>query len=236
MGVRLTLVNKLLGAGRQSIGRMPRLEDLVAAAQPGLSPAETLRLPRVKIASADTQPGAEALFSQGNESDKAPTLVLAVDTRWPSGAPESYWTISAAANAIYSNIHGYDFIYAVMPEEGARFAGHEKARLPAWCRLVVTASALHAGYHWVAVLDSDTNFNQPYVPISLLTQGRLESYNPGTKVEARHLAGIAQSNQWWEPASPCGGNTVWQRNPNSFELLRKLWQQARLKSTCTHEL
>ena len=88
-------------------------------------------------------------YHRGNRS-----LVLMTDSRPPVAAGNtSYWVEAALASSLYANIHGYDFVYAVLPPAGCRAPGRTARRLPTWCRLVVVATALVAP--WWCCSDRD---------------------------------------------------------------------------------
>ena len=56
-------------------------------------------------------------------------LILHTDSRPPQAGPEAYWSVSAAANAQYAHLHGYDFVYAILPESTRFFRGGVSASL-----------------------------------------------------------------------------------------------------------
>ena len=58
-------------------------------------------------------------------------LILHTDSRPPQDEPDAYWSVSAAANAQYAHLHGYDFVYAILPESThfRRPDGRPQARL-----------------------------------------------------------------------------------------------------------
>ena len=159
---------------------------------------------------------------RGNRS-----LVLMTDSRPPVAAGNtSYWVEAALASSLYANIHGYDFVYAVLPPAGCRAPGRTARRLPTWCRLVVVATALVAGWRVVAALDSDTAVHQPYAGLGVLH--RFRSINAhahgGRGVGAPAQAAVlAHTNSWWSPNAPCAGNLVWRNVDGALELLRAWW-------------
>ena len=108
-------------------------------------------------------------YHRGNRS-----LVLMTDSRPPVAAGNtSYWVEAALASSLYANIHGYDFVYAVLPPAGCRAPGRTARRLPTWCRLVVVATALVAGVRASSRrLDSDTAVHQPYAGLGVLHRFR----------------------------------------------------------------
>ena len=142
-------------------------------------------------------------------------LMLVTDSRPPVNSIDAYWSVSAAANALYAHIHGYDFVYAVLPES-ARFKRaatarsgrlsnhshevlHRRGRLPTWCRLVVVAAALDLGYAWVAALDSDTVIHQPYAKLGVLLRfaerEQTTSGSPSGKGIAAAAAAVAEARR-----------------------------------------
>ena len=168
--------------------------------------------------------------------------MLVTDSRQPSAATGAYWTTSAVANALYAHIHGYDFLYAVMPET-ARFRDRRRGRLPTWCRLVVVAAALRSGYAWVVALDSDVVVHQPYARLHVLLRfatvadsgGGRERRDAAARDGAaeqlpaerrRDPTAIAMSNSWWSKGAPCAGNMVWRNTPLALPLLAR-WSRAR---------
>lgn len=144
-------------------------------------------------------------------------LILHTDSRAPHAAPEAYWSVTAAANALYAHMHGYDFVYAVLPES-SRFR-LSKGRLATWTRLVVVTAALKLGYAWVAALDSDTVVHQPYTPLPLLLSFAVRK----AKLGSAEVAAIAMSNSWWSKEAPCAGNMAWRNAPLTHALLAAWW-------------
>ena len=208
------LVAKLRGAAMQRPTRMPSFCD---ARPSDASPK------RGKAAVLERQSAAPAMSS---------VLLMALDTRAPCLDPNSFWTRSAAANALYANFHGYDFVYAMLPANGTHFGNHPVPRLPVWCRLVVVAAALRAGYEWVAMLDSDVVIHQPYTPLQMLLRfRRLGSKHealglaPGRKsLDDPSIAIIAMDNHWWSHGRPCAGNMVFRNVPPVEAFLTAWWR------------
>ena len=174
------------------------------------------------LADASSASSADDVYHRGNRS-----LVLMTDSRPPVAVGNtSYWVEAALASSLYANIHGYDFVYAVLPAAGCRAPGRTARRLPTWCRLVVVATALVAGWRVVAALDSDTAVHQPYAGLGVLH--RFRSINAhahgGRGVGAPAQAAVlAHTNSWLRPNAPCAGNLVWRNVDGALELLRAWW-------------
>lgn len=172
------------------------------------------------------------------------TLIIQADTRLPvptATTPEAFWTHSALGAALYANMHHYDFVYAVLPEEGCRRQGVAIARLPTWCRLLIVSAAFGAGYTWAMLMDSDTMVHQPYSGLHVLRRmravggyrwgGGYFGHLGGGASQDPNVALIAQSNSWWQPkskgghgvAGPCGGNLLFHAAASAWALLAAWW-------------
>eukprot|EP00966_Prymnesium_polylepis_P202126 4682783-Prymnesium_polylepis.1 len=126
-----------------------------------------------------------------------------------------------------------------MPSGGCINARRTEKLNPVWCRLVVVAAALYAGYEQVLSVDSDTVIHQPYARLEYLRRfGSVNNsrarnsimYGPQRtlgEANANTTAMIGTSNGWWFATLPCGGNILFLNRPNTQDLLRAWWAVSR---------
>jgi len=201
----LSVSAKLLDAAASHLSSAPSLAVLVRAHdEPRLLHDGCSHHARHKLLHhANGSSGSCSAANAQRRGVRGRALMLVTDSRPPINSDSAYWSVSATANALYAHIHGYDFVYAVLPES-ARFkrtaavrttstASHEtlhrRGRLPTWCRLVVVAAALDLGYAWVAALDSDTVIHQPYAKLGVLL--RFAEREPATSSSPGHKGAAA---------------------------------------------
>ena len=143
------------------------------------------------------------------------TVVLMSDTHTPWPLPRQasalhYSALAAIANAHYACLHGYDFQFVRLVEDGCahHVFGH---RHPSYCKLPGIAAALRR-WRTVVFVDSDSWFVADAPPVEEL----LAAY--GTGNSSLYLAW-----DWPYSNGPNCGFMVWRNSTRAVELLATWW-------------